>query len=134
MGGGFALALAAGHGFSAAAPNYGALPKDAASALDGACPIVASYGKKDRTLRGSAAKLEQILSEKSIPHDVKEYPGAGHSFMDEFSAGDGGKLIRGQVGDAFLLETDAWAARGGHGSRAGRGGPKDHVDGGDLAL
>ncbi len=93
LGGGFALLLAKDRGFAAAAPNYGRLPKDAEAFLDGACPIVASYGGKDSSLRGAAARLEKILTDKQVPHDVKEYPGAGHSFMDDFGPGDAPRLM-----------------------------------------
>lgn len=86
MGGGFAL-LAAARGFHAAAPNYGILPKDAAEILRGACPIVASYGKRDRGLRGAADRLAGALAEAGVDHDVKEYPHAGHSFMNRHNAG-----------------------------------------------
>ena len=85
MGGGFAL-MTAHRGFAVAGPNYGRLPADL-SVLDGACPIVASYGAKDRALKGAAAQLAAALSARGIPHDVKEYPDAGHSFLDRFNVG-----------------------------------------------
>ncbi|MFD8498443.1 dienelactone hydrolase family protein [Amycolatopsis sp. NPDC059657] len=85
MGGGFALVAAAGE-FDASAPYYGFLPKNL-SVLDDACPIVASYGKKDLGLRGAAAKLENELSSRGIPHDVKEYPDCGHSFANRMKPG-----------------------------------------------
>ncbi len=83
MGGGFALQLAPGGAFDAAAPNYGNWPKDT-DRLRQSCPTVASYGAKDRMLPGAAAKLERILTEGDVAHDVKEYPGVGHSFMNDF--------------------------------------------------
>ena len=81
MGGGFAL-LMASRGFDAAAPNYGHLPARPEEALRGACPIVASYGGKDLSLRGGARKLEGILERQGVVHDVKEYPDASHSFLN----------------------------------------------------
>jgi carboxymethylenebutenolidase len=83
MGGGFAI-LAAGRGFDVSAPNYGPAPKELRAALEGGCPMVASYGGKDgRAIRGTAARLESTLTELGIDHDVKEYPDAAHSFMSE---------------------------------------------------
>ncbi|MQY09114.1 dienelactone hydrolase family protein [Actinomadura macrotermitis] len=81
MGGGFALVAAARYDFQAAAANYGILPRHAEKVLEGACPIVASYGGKDNSLRGAAGKLERALTIAGVTHDVKEYPGAGHSFL-----------------------------------------------------
>lgn len=86
LGGGFALLLAKREGISASSVNYGVgAPADActAAALRGACPIVASFGGKDRNLRGAARGLGQALETLGIDHDVKEYPRAGHAFMND---------------------------------------------------
>jgi carboxymethylenebutenolidase len=83
MGGAFALLLASpNHGFSASASNYGQVPKDANAFFAGACPIVGSFGKKDLSLRDAAKQLEQALTINQVPHDVKEYPKAGHGFLN----------------------------------------------------
>lgn len=82
MGGGFAL-LTAAAGFDAASSNYGQVPADPEAAFDGACPVVGSYGARDRSLRGAAAALESALDRAGVEHDVKEYPEAGHAFLDD---------------------------------------------------
>jgi carboxymethylenebutenolidase len=81
MGGGFALLSAPQLDFAAAAVNYGEVPKETAG-LAGACPVVGSYGKRDRAMPGRAQRLERALTELGVRHDVKEYPDAGHSFMN----------------------------------------------------
>ena len=86
MGGGFALA-AASRGFDASSVNYGMLPEDLDGVLDGACPIVASYGGRDRQLAGSADRLEAAFVAHGIDHDVREYAAAGHSFLNEAEMG-----------------------------------------------
>lgn len=107
MGGGFALA-AASAGFEASAPYYGQLPEDL-SVLDGACPIVASFGGRDPSLRGAADTLEAALDERDVPHDVKEYPLAGHGFANELPLGPFNKLAR-IAGFGYDHESseDAW--------------------------
>jgi carboxymethylenebutenolidase len=83
MGGGFALMLASGHGFSAASINYGGkLPRNVDEFLRAPCPVIGSYGGKSPFEKGVAADLEHALSRALVPHDVKEYPEAGHSFMN----------------------------------------------------
>jgi len=91
MGGSFALQLAT-RGYDASAVNYGQLPKDLDDVLVGACPIVGSYGANDVSLKGAAPKLEAALTKAHVVHDVKEYPGASHSFMNPVQAGP--KILR----------------------------------------
>lgn len=107
MGGGFAL-LAASRGFDASAPYYGQLPTDS-SFLDGACPVVASFGAKDPSLRGAAGKLENMLADRGVPRDVKEYPDAGHSFANRLPLGPANVMAR-ILGFGYHHESseDAW--------------------------
>ena len=86
MGGAFALMSAAGRGFDVSSVNYGLLPRTP-DVLVGACPVVASYGGKDKALAGSAAKLEAELTRLGVEHDVKEYPQAGHAFLNDAETG-----------------------------------------------
>jgi len=88
FGGGFALMLAPGHGYSASAVNYGAVSDVYWEKMAEACPIIASYGADDPTLKGMAEKLERVLSKHNIPHDVKEYQGVGHGFMNKHEPKD----------------------------------------------
>ena len=82
MGGGFALVVA-GRGFDAASANYGVLPRNLDTTLRDACPIVASYGPKDVGAKNSAKRLEDSLTRLGLNHDVKLYPKAGHSFLND---------------------------------------------------
>jgi carboxymethylenebutenolidase len=83
MGGGFALIMSP-KGFSASAPFYGTpLPRNLSETLDGACPIVASFGRRDPLGIGAPNKLREVTAAKQITADIKAYPGAGHSFADQ---------------------------------------------------
>ena len=110
MGGGFAL-LAATRGFQASSVNYGMLPEDADTALEGACPIVGSYGARDRGLKGASAALGATLSWLGVEHDVKEYPTANHSFLND--APNGPLVLRpllkvAGIGPDPVAAADAW--------------------------
>ena len=77
LGGGFALVLAKTGLFRASAPFYGRAP----NSIVGACPIVASYGGRDRMTGADAHRLRGALEQLAIPHDFKTYDHSGHSFM-----------------------------------------------------
>ena len=93
MGGGFALLCATRDGFSAAAINYGEVPKDAEAALTGACPVVGSFGARDLMGTSHPERLQRALTVLEIPHDVEVYPGSGHRFMSP-STGVGGAVAK----------------------------------------
>jgi carboxymethylenebutenolidase len=83
MGGGFALLCAPRDGFDVAAVNYGLVPKDAEDALAGSCPVVASFGGRDRMDAAGPERLRRALTVLEVPNDVRVYPGSGHRFMTE---------------------------------------------------
>ena len=86
MGGGFALIMSP-NGFGASAPFYGTpLPRNLSETLDGACPIVASFGSRDPLGIGAPDKLREVTAAKQITADIKAYRGAGHSFANELPA------------------------------------------------
>jgi carboxymethylenebutenolidase len=86
MGGGFALLCAPRPGFAVAAVNYGEVPEDAEHALAGACPIVGSFGGRDKGVTTKhPERLQRALTVLEIPHDIKVYPGAGHRFLTQAS-------------------------------------------------
>ena len=96
MGGGYALALAPGHGYTVASVNYGGCPEMRPRALAGTCPIVGSYGSKDGSPMGrrAAERLERVLTTLGVDHDVKIYPDAGHGFINDHDPADMTPLLR----------------------------------------
>jgi carboxymethylenebutenolidase len=85
MGGSFALLLAGRPGWSAASVNYGQVPDNVEDVLEGACPVVASFGGRDKALAGAAARVRAAADAAGVPADVKEYPNAGHGFINRLS-------------------------------------------------
>lgn len=82
MGGSFAIAWACTDSrLKAIAPYYAANPRPL-EAVRRLCPVVGSYPEKDFTTKAGRA-LEGALEQYHIAHDIKIYPGAGHSFFNE---------------------------------------------------
>jgi carboxymethylenebutenolidase len=107
MGGQFALVMSP-KGFGASAPFYGTpLPRELSETLDGACPIVASFGGRDPLGAGAPKKLQRVLDQRAITNDVKVYPGVGHSFANKLPAQP---LLRiAGFGYSQAATEDAWA-------------------------
>ena len=96
MGGGFAIAWACtDNRLKAIAPFYGANPRPL-DAVQRACPVVGSYPEKDFTA-GAGRALDKALDRHGIAHDIKIYPGAGHSVFND----------RGRAYDQAAA-TDSW--------------------------
>lgn len=97
MGGGFAIVLAMRGHYKAIAPFYGEVPEE----LPAACPMVASYGARDKPLAGAPSRLRKHLERLGVEHDIKVYEGAGHSFYTKaegFIAEKIGPLLPMRVG------------------------------------
>src|SRR5260370_12375208 len=84
MGGGFALMFAARAPIGVAATFYGDVPK-ATDQLRGVCRVLGGYGEQDKMFASQGRRLEKLLGELGVEHDVKIYPEAGHSFMSRNS-------------------------------------------------
>ena len=84
MGGGFALLYAVRAPMGVVAAFYGDVPKTA-DRLRGICPVLGGYGGKDKMFASQGERLEKLLTELNVDHDVRIYPDAGHSFMSQNS-------------------------------------------------
>jgi carboxymethylenebutenolidase len=111
IGGGLALLYAAtADDVAVVAPFYAPVPADAEARLARVCPVVASYGRRDRFFGAMAGRLEAALTAAGIDHDVKSYPEAGHSFMNRHGgiAGWLGARIPMRAGYEPRAADDAW--------------------------
>ncbi len=82
MGGTFAVAWACTDSrLKAIAPFYASNPRPI-EATRRLCPVVGSYPEQDFTARSGRA-LDAALARFDIPHDIKVYPNAHHSFFNE---------------------------------------------------
>ena len=78
----FALLCAPSGGFAAAAVNYGEVPRDAESALRGACPIVGSYGARDPMGTKHPERLRARAHRPGDPARREGVPGFGAPLHD----------------------------------------------------
>lgn len=109
MGGSVAFLLGVSGTVRVTAPNYGEPPLER---LAGSCPVVASYGGRDRLFGKYGDQVERALTEAGVPHDVKTYPEAGHSFMNDAEGHRFSKALIGRplmaVGYVPDAAADAW--------------------------
>ncbi len=128
FGAGGTLALASARGFDAVAVNEAKIPRDVAVQLQGAAPLVASYGARDRLLAPSVSRLERALRDRAqkegaqdlaIDYDVKTYPDAGRGFLNGPDEGPRGRrwlraglgFLTGAAPDPAAAD-DAWNRTG----------------------
>ena len=84
MGGSFAIAWACTDDrLKAIAPYYAMNPRPI-EAVARLCPVVGSYPGSDFTTP-NGQKLDNELERNNVPHDIKIYPGAKHSFFNDTS-------------------------------------------------
>ena len=72
-------------GWAASSVNYGQVPDNIDEILAGACPVIASFGGKDKGLPGAAQKLQTAADAAGITADIKEYPEARHAFLNRIT-------------------------------------------------
>jgi carboxymethylenebutenolidase len=81
MGGGFALLLGTRQAVGAAGVFYGDVRSR--EELARACPLTGGYGERDRMFAPQGRRLVATLNELGKEHDVRLYPQAGHSYMNQ---------------------------------------------------
>ncbi len=82
MGGSFAIAWACTDDrLKVIAPFYAFNPRPL-RAVARLCPVVGSYPDPDITT-AQGRRLDEVLDHYGVPHDIKIYPGARHSFFND---------------------------------------------------
>lgn len=104
LGGSFAIAWACTDPrLKVIAPFYGGNPRPLA-AVARLCPVVGSYPDPDFTTR-DGRRLEAVLDAHGVPHDIKIYAGAKHSFFNQ----RGGNYDAAAADDAWMRVTTFFA-------------------------
>jgi dienelactone hydrolase len=63
---------------------FGGLPREMKLFMRRLCPTLILHGEADPTVPvAEAYNLQQLLEQKSIPYEIKIYPGEGHGFENE---------------------------------------------------
>jgi carboxymethylenebutenolidase len=110
LGGGFALLYAVRAPLRVAAAFYGEVPATSEE-LSGICPVLGGYGGRDKIFAGQGRRLETLMSELGVAHDVKVYPDAGHSYMSKHEGLFATISAYGPMAVGFnpAAEADSWA-------------------------
>jgi carboxymethylenebutenolidase len=109
LGGGFALFYGLKAPLRATGVFYGETPATAED-LRGVCPVLGGYGGRDRIFAPQGARLARHLETLGVPHDVKTYPAAGHSYMSPHTGLVATLAAWGPMAGGFdpAAEADSW--------------------------
>jgi carboxymethylenebutenolidase len=107
FGGGYALC--AGAGWGAVSANYAHVPAE--EAMRGLGPVIACYGRRDRTLASAPAKLRARLEAIGQSESESEIHvlDAGHAFLTDGKPRLHQKIMPMGIGDYPEARADGWA-------------------------
>lgn len=84
LGGGYSILLAcASDQIKGSVVFYGRNPSPIDAVANIQCPVLYFYGRNDRFIRSGVPKLEESLRSHGKPYEIKSYPNASHSFMND---------------------------------------------------
>src|SRR2546427_2326742 len=75
--------------------------------VGGVWPVVAGYGGRDWLFAGQGRRLEEHLKQLGVPHDVRIYPAAGHSYMSRHTGVLATLAAHGPMAVGFDAEAEA---------------------------